>query len=703
MLPRHRIASTVHISASTALDTVVSFVAPAALDENAERRGVFFVLIHADEIDPLLPWLNTFVHFLNQTYDTLFNEEADITVERAIAITQQRAKHKLQQLISEARSLSADDISFCLGAVNGYDVHLAHSGNIKAYLLHTLKAQYEDESKYRWIDVTESGDEEEDSSSVSVISGRMQQNDTLFICSESVIDGLGLEPLQKIISRASVDGAKMQLEKAVATVGGRVSYGAIILRPTVEHIAAELPAYKSRPDQSESDSMTSLHHSEKTARELLDPKRHPSPFNGLFDRIKGFKTPKKAEPKNIKETPSGNPFSVNVGQQTSNRQKINNASKAGGRIIDNLTSQIRSLPHSSRRLLLIALMLGYLFTQSLVFLANRQNEEQSQIEQQQVVERIQDNLDQAESSLIFNNDEETARLLSEAEALIEGLPQDTRAQEERYRVLSNDAASLRHRLERVHQSETKKIVDLNFPANLITSYENGLIAGSRTGTYNLITPEGVVESITIDGLNTVSAELISTDENGKVFISTDQSEIELNLDENILVVKPVTDNGTIVDLVHYRDNLYTLSADDKQIYRYTNGPSFTNPSPWVNGNADSLASATSMTIDGNVYVLTKTGEIYKYSRGVAQNWSASPTYGETDGMTKLVSPADSEYLYALDSERNRIVMWQKSDGKLINQFSFPSLGEILDFDVRIDNQLMYLLTSTEIATAAIVK
>lgn len=706
MLPRHRIASTVHVSSSTALDTVVSFVAPATNDDNNDRRGVFFVLLHADEIDALVPWLNTFIHFLNQTYETVFNEEENITVERAVAITQQRAKHKLQQLISEARSLSPDDISYCLGAVNGYDVHLAQRGNVKAYLLHTLKSQYDDESKYRWIDITESDENEddEDSSAVSIVSGRMQHNDTLFLCSESVTDGLGLESLQKIISRASVDGAKIQLEKAVATVGGRVSYGAAILRPTVEHIAAELPAYKSKADENKSDSMASLHKSEQTASELLDPMRHPSPFGGVLDTLRQRKRVKKSTPKNITETSStGNPFSVNHNKQPKRRPKISDATSAGSKIVDNITNQIRTLPHSSRRLLLVALMLGYLFTQSLVFLANRQSEEQTRIAQQQTVEKIQDNLDQAESSLIFNNDEEAARLLVDAETLIASLPLDTRAQEERFRVLSSEATALRQRLERIHKAQTQSLVSLDFPADLLVIHKDEIVTASRSGTYNTISESGEVSPVVIEGLNTVSAELINSDDSERIFVSTDRSEVEINLNNNTLLVKPITESKPIIDLAHYRDRLYVLSATEQQIYRYNGGPSFTNPSPWVNGNADILSNATSIIIDGNVYVLTKDGSIHKYNRGVQQNWSAKPIYGETEGMIKLVSPVSSDYLYALDSERNRVVMWQKSDGKLINQFAFPDLDAIIDFDVRADDQIMYLLTNSEIATAAIVK
>lgn len=717
MLPRHRISGTVHVSSATALDTVVTYVSPAALDDNAERRGVFFSLLHADEIDALVPWTNAFVHFLNEAYDAQFADNDSMTVERAVANTQQRAKQKLQQLISETRSISVSDISYCIGAVNGYDVHIAHSGTVKGYLLHTLKSQYDDEPRYRWIEITNNDNEDEDEASgISIVSGRMQANDTLLLCTESVVDGLGLEQLQKNICRASVDGAKIQLEKAVAAVGGRVGYGAIILRPTVEQVAAQLPPYRNTTSpQRAADSMQHLHQSQEQANQLLDPKRHPNPFNGILDKIRTTKEDQVKQPLAINDTQHTssprrpqNPFSVitDTTNARGRQQILDNASRHSKKILDNLSHRLRTLPNSSRRLLLIALMLGYLFTQSLVFLANRQTEETTMVEQQQTVEQIQENLDKAESSLIFNNDQEAARLLSDSETLIATLPRNTRTQDERYRVLADRANALRERLERVNQADTKIVANLNDTTgqpSLLALLNGEIITASTNGTFARIATDGSVNTLNIEGLNAVQARALNVDDTNTLYASTESSEVSIDTKANTLLVRPLTDAKNTTDMAHYQGRLYLLSAKDQQIYRYNGGATFTNPSPWVNGNATVLADSTSMVVDGNVYVLTKSGSLYKYTRGSIQAWSAVTPFGQTEGMSKLVSPNGSPYLYALDTERNRIMMWQKDDGKLVNQFAFPSLGQIVDFTVREDNQIMYLLTDAVVASAAIIK
>lgn len=717
MLPRHRISGTVHVSSATALDTVVTYVSPAALDDNAERRGVFFALLHADEIDALVPWTNAFIHFLNEAYDAQFVDNDSMTVERAVANTQQRAKQKLQQLISETRSISLSDISYCIGAVNGYDVHIAHSGTVKAFLLHTLKSQYDDEPRYRWIEITENDtDDEDETAGVSIVSGRMQANDTLLLCTESVVDGLGLEQLQKNICRASVDGAKVQLEKSVAAVGGRVGYGAIILRPTVEQVAAQLPPYRTTATpQRTDDSMQHLHQSQEHANQLLDPKRHPNPFNGILNKIRTSKEDEVKKPLSISEQPQSapqrrlqNPFAV-ITDTTSARgrqQMLDTASRNGKKILDHISQRLRALPHSSRRLLLIALMLGYLFTQSLVFLANRKTEDSNMIEQQQTVEQIQENLDKTESSLIFKNDQEASRLLTDAETLIASLPRDTRTQDERYRVLAERASSLRERLERVNQAETKIIATLNDitgQPSLLALLNDEIITASTNGTFARVNADGAITPLAIEGLNTVQARALNVDDTNTLYASTESSEVSIDTKANTLLVRPLTDPKPTTDMAHYQGRLYLLSAKDQQIYRYNGGSTFTSPSPWVNGNASVLTDGTSMIVDGNVYVLTKSGSLYKYTRGSVQAWSASAPFGQTEGMSRLVSPNSSPYLYALDSERNRIIMWQKDDGKLINQFAFPALSQIIDFTVRDDNQVIYLLTDTVVASAAVVK
>lgn len=722
MLPKHRFAALVEVTSTTALDTIHGHLSTVSNTDDTSRRGLFFALLHIDDIDALVPWSKPYIQFLNDTYHNAFVDNESITVEKALALTKQRSRQKLQQLISEARTLSMNSVSYTLGVVNGYDVHLTNFGKNKAHLLHALKAEYEEEPRYRWIDII--GEEEGDDEvlEVSIVSGRMQPKDTLFVATESVHDAIGLDKLQHIISRSSLDGCRVQLEKALSTVGGRLSYGALLLRPAVEQIAANLPAYRAdQDDTTTEDSMKRLQLNQQSAVELIDPKRAPSPLKSAVAKLKQINS-KEAEPtptpKSILPQPSmiSNMTKRSVGSVKANlatyknidrRDAVLHAKRMHGWFLDYLVSRLRALPHSSQRLLLIALLLAYLFTQSLVFLADRQAQEMNLASATQTVESIQILLDEAESSLIFNNDTQTASRLLEAESLIASLPTDSRSSLERQRLLGERATSLRQRLEKVFESETKHLASLTEnsgnPVFMALSKGN-LYLTTSNGKISKISSAGELTVIDIAGSTVLSPTSLFVDEAENIYLTNhDGAVISLEITKSSLQVKPIADNQKYQAMAMYLNRFYALSTTDRQIYRYANDSTLTNPNPWVNGNANMLTDATSLVVDGNVYVLNKKGQLFKFTRGSEQNWSASPPYTATTSMTKLTSPTNSDYLYGLDSEKQRIIMWSKNDGKLINQFAFPSIGVIKDFTVSNDNQLFYILTDGAVVTAAIVK
>ena len=118
-----------------------------------------------------------------------------------------------------------------------------------------------------------------------------------------------------------------------------------------------------------------------------------------------------------------------------------------------------------------------------------------------------------------------------------------------------------------------------------------------------------------------------------------------------------------IDIKNYTDRFtYVLSPSENQIWKYERRRSNYSEAVAYNQGGN-LAEAVSFAIDGAIYVLSADGSILKFFRGILQDYEFAdlPSIGFSGPNLKLYTTDDLEFLYVLDPDNNRVLIFNKGD------------------------------------------
>ncbi len=193
-----------------------------------------------------------------------------------------------------------------------------------------------------------------------------------------------------------------------------------------------------------------------------------------------------------------------------------------------------------------------------------------------------------------------------------------------------------------------------------------------------------------------------------VYLTTGNSVIEVaNNQPTIMKTEDPSGWVTGVDVKTYLRNMYILSPERKQIYKYEHLSGRFGPSAEYNVNGD-LTGALDMVITGPVYVLKETlpatataaggREVIKLLRGEKQSFSIrNLPPGALNGVTKIFKSGTSGNFYFLDPTSKRVIV-TTNDGDLgdslyIRQYVLDSdqIGKLQDVYANADDTRLYVL------------
>jgi len=148
----------------------------------------------------------------------------------------------------------------------------------------------------------------------------------------------------------------------------------------------------------------------------------------------------------------------------------------------------------------------------------------------------------------------------------------------------------------------------------------------------------------------------------------------------------------------YNDALYALDAPSQKIYRWKSTNGFGARSEWLKDKGDAdLSQATDLSIDGNMYVATANGMVYKFFTGKKQAFDLAPVEPALNQVKKLFTSADLTQIFLLENEAKRLITFNK-DGALIAQYLFDTLDNpITDFIV--EGRLIYFVSGNRLYQA----
>ena len=175
---------------------------------------------------------------------------------------------------------------------------------------------------------------------------------------------------------------------------------------------------------------------------------------------------------------------------------------------------------------------------------------------------------------------------------------------------------------------------------------------------------------------------------------------ELSVDEEALQTQEVIAEGDsnrgATLLGTYSPYVYVVNPEKRNIYRYAQSDdTFSDPIGWMQAVAQGLnyEEVTSIAIDGDIWLGTRSGAIFQFTRGIDQEFSIRGLQNPFTTSPLIHTSEDSEKLFILEAQNNRVVILQKN-GDFLKEITNASLGSVTDIVVDEAKSRIYAVSGS---------
>ncbi len=564
-----------------------------------------------------------------------------------------------------------------------------------------------------------------------IFSGNITKYKRLALTNNNISAAIGANELQKILTRLPIGSIEHQLQIKLAErspKNNQAIIGTIIDFSPTAHTATT-PA-KVPPEQS----LHNLFKLTNQTKKFLQPKIMPD-FNKLIQiwhAIKPKQPKKSLSFKRIqKRFP---PFSF--AKLKINKNKIKDISKLPQKIKmpstkkslrlpapKNLLTEIRfhtkrwstafkSLPRSSKILLVLALLLLITFSLSIRFINTKKTTSISTTYLEDITQQIKDLHDKTEAAIIYGNNKDARKYLDQSLNLIQQIPDNNKKRKELKDSLMAKYDNLYQRLNKISKIPSPFLfLDLQtfnqqINSQQITNLNNSLLVLSKSSLLQININDQSIEDKTKDISSNPDFNFIAVSGNDVAIVNQNNNLLLYNPNEKELLTSQTisTANQNIAAIASYNRRLYLLDKGNGQIWRLNRqGNNFSPPRAWLKEEVSNNEGWRDFNIDGTIYILNN-GNIEQYSQGRRTEFAIEEITPNLTNATKIKTLPDIPYIYILDPTNQRLVIFDK-DGKLVKQYTSNSFTDLKDFAINYkaeDNKTnVYLLNGNKIYLIAI--
>jgi len=329
----------------------------------------------------------------------------------------------------------------------------------------------------------------------------------------------------------------------------------------------------------------------------------------------------------------------------------------------------------------INLILGSIVLGLLIFGTVFGYRKRSENEERKIMEETKRQIEKIESeieSVRTINMETALQLAKKADSIID----ETKLTNKTY----NDELSVfKTRLEEIKKGLGEESVDYEIV------YDTTLINEGNKYTGMTLTDEVAylwssdLGRVDLVNIKLKSTEKIVSDERIKLWLGTfsgggkhfafDQNKI-YEIKRNNLLETEIKEIKNIGDINIWNGIFYILNNDNQKIEKFS-GDKTTD---WLKEGINLKEETTGMAIDGDIWVLGKSGKIYHYSRGEEKKFEMSFTPSLTSN--KALKTNDKVDFLAYVADNNVVYIYDKN-GKILGKNNF---GKISVNDIEIENQ-----------------
>jgi len=292
-----------------------------------------------------------------------------------------------------------------------------------------------------------------------------------------------------------------------------------------------------------------------------------------------------------------------------------------------------------------------------------------------VYDQAVDRKNRAEADLVYGNEDQTRRLVKEAQDILVGLEEKTDAQKTSKEALVNDLNDVQNTLRREQHVDNPTLLAslaVDAPENSLNGLvlASGKLYAADNAAKQLLEVDPTTKQVQrYDIPNSVNGSIVAASETttGPVFLTEDKKILRLSgANVTVLSYHPEsTENPKDLDV--YNKRFYILDPSGNMIWRHSvTGNSVSAGSQYLKQNSENLSNAVGMAIDASVYVAFSDGTVKRYLSGTEEQWNPAtidPALTHTDSVWTNVN---TDRVAIADANGKRVVIFRK-DARLVSQ------------------------------------
>lgn len=365
-------------------------------------------------------------------------------------------------------------------------------------------------------------------------------------------------------------------------------------------------------------------------------------------------------------------------------------------------SEVDVAEHQKRKTLVsVGVILLILLVASIGFGIRQQAVNRSKAEFEGKLTEIRHNLEEAKN-LFGLNPSRARELFSQTKDLIDKLANEG--------VNASELESLRKIYEEGRATvlgEFDAVADEFVDLSLIEGFEGQFLVSTTDALYAYDKGKSRIVEVIIDTKKTevvvgpsqieeVDALAVYSD---RIFISENDGIFEVG-DTRRRVLEKDWEGDILISA--YAGNMYLLEKESSKIWRYPgSAEEFGERANWLApGIEPNLEGVVSMAIDGTIWILTKGGNIERYSHGSPQNLNDIKVFPALNAPTVIYTNEELENIYVLDSNESRVVVFDK-EGNYKVQYKSGTLKEAIGLSASEKEGKIIFLTKDKLYTLPI--
>jgi hypothetical protein len=347
------------------------------------------------------------------------------------------------------------------------------------------------------------------------------------------------------------------------------------------------------------------------------------------------------------------------------------------------------LSRSSKFFLIAFLLVIITLTTNIINWGVKNSQKKAEEQLAGKIEKINSLLTEAESALLYKNDEQAFRIMLQAKEEIGGIKN---ADEKTLNLVTSSFNVMSERVNRIVDISNPKIIaEFNFiPISISKAGNNFIITGENTDNYGVI-KDGQYSPVFMLNKNKNRIITLSHVPNVGNWLITSREVLLANEQKKELDTVVKYDNYEIIAAEVYNNRLYLADSSSAQVLR----AQIKNSSPSAMQSAvsgiENSGKIADMGIDTDIWLLYPDG-IKKYSNGKRQQFSLPQLTDPVEDAKKIFV---GNNLYVLEPAKKRLLIISKS-GKLINQLYFKNSNNLSDFYVDETQRAMQVIDGNKL-------